>query len=54
MERKDDRLVNITELRMLLWMRGVSLRDHRRNEEIGKTVTVQHTLCRSDYAGTDM
>ena len=30
-----------TEMRMLLWIQGVSLREHNRNEEIREAATVQ-------------
>ena len=35
-KKKDDRLLNKTEMRMLRWIQGVGLRDHTRNEEIRK------------------
>ena len=35
MKKKDEMLMNIkTEMRMLRWIQGVSLREHKRNEEI--------------------
>ncbi len=34
-------LMNNTEMRMLRWIQGVSLREHRRNEEIREAATVQ-------------
>ena len=34
-------LMNKTEIRMLWWIQGVSLRDHIRNEEIREAATVQ-------------
>ena len=34
-------LMNKTEMRMLRWIQGVSLRDHKRNEEIREAATVQ-------------
>ena len=40
MKNKDELLMNQTEMRMLLWIQGVSLRDHKRNEEI-RAATVQ-------------
>ena len=33
--------MNNTEMRMLRWIQGVSLREHRRNEEIRESATVQ-------------
>ena len=33
--------MNKTELRMLRWIQGVSLREHRRNDEIREAATVQ-------------
>ena len=41
MKTKDDMLMNKTEMRMLRWIQGVSLRDHTRNEEIREAATVQ-------------
>ena len=41
LKKKDEMLMNKTEMRMLLWIQGVSLRDHKRNEEIRKAATVQ-------------
>ena len=40
-KQKDDMLMNNTEMRMLRWIQGVSLRDHNRNEEIREAATVQ-------------
>ena len=37
---KDEMLMNKTELRMLRWIQGVSLREHKRNEEIREAATV--------------
>ena len=45
-KRKDEMLMNKTEMRMLRRIQGGSLRDHIRNEEIGEAATVrrlQHT-----------
>ena len=41
MKKKDEMLMNKTEMRMLLWIQGVSLREHKRNEEIREAATVQ-------------
>ena len=41
MKKKDEMLMNKTEMRMLRWIQGVSLREHIRNEEIRKEATVQ-------------
>ena len=41
MKQKDEMLMNKTEMRMLRWIRGVTMREHNRNEEIGEAATVQ-------------
>ena len=41
MKKKDEMMMNMTEMRMLRWIQGVSLRDHKRNEEIREAATVQ-------------
>ena len=41
MKKKDKRLMHNNEMRLLRWIQGVSLKDHIRNEEIGKAATVQ-------------
>ena len=41
MKKKDEMLMNKTEMRMLRWIQGVSLREHKRNEEIREAATVQ-------------
>ena len=41
MKKKDEMLMNKTEMRMLRWIQGVSLREHTRNEEIMAAATVQ-------------
>ena len=41
MKKKDGTLMNNTEMIMLRWIQGVSLREHRRNEEISEAATVQ-------------
>ena len=41
MKKKDEMLMNKTEMRMLWWIQGVSLREHKRNEEIREAATVQ-------------
>ena len=40
-KKKDEMLMNKTEMRMLRWIPGVSLREHKRNEEIREAATVQ-------------
>ena len=41
MKKKDEMLMNKTEMRMLRWVQGVSLREHTINEEIREAATVQ-------------
>ena len=41
MKKKDEMLMNNTEMRILRCIQGVSLREHKRNEEIRETATVQ-------------
>ena len=41
MKKKDEMLVNKTEMKMFLWIQCVSLREHKRNEEIREAATVQ-------------
>ena len=41
MKKKDGMLMNKTEMRMLRWIQGVSLSEHKRNEEIREAATVQ-------------
>ena len=41
MKKKDEMLMNKTEMRMLRWIQGVSLREHRINEEIREAAKVQ-------------
>ena len=41
MKKKDEMMMNNTEMRMLRWIQGVSLREHTRNEEIREAATVQ-------------
>ena len=41
MRKKNDMLMNKTEMKMLRWIQGVSLRDGIRNEEISEAATVQ-------------
>ena len=41
MKKKDEMLMNKTEMRMLRWIQGVSLREHKRNKEIREAATVQ-------------
>ena len=41
MKKKDEMLMNHTEMIMLRWIQGVSLREHKRNEEIRAAATVQ-------------
>ena len=40
MNKKDEILMNKTEMRMLRWTQSVSLRDHIRNEEIREAAAV--------------
>ena len=40
LRKKEEELLERTEMRMLRWIMGVSLKDHRRNEDIRKTVGV--------------
>ena len=37
MKKKDDMMMNKTEMRMLRWIQGLSLREHNSNEEIGES-----------------
>ena len=41
MKKKDEMLMNKTEMRMLRWIQGVSFREHNRNEEFREAATVQ-------------
>ena len=41
MKKTDEMLMNKTEIRLLRWIQGVSLREHKRNKEIGEAATVQ-------------
>ena len=41
MKKKDEMLMNKSEMRMFRWIQGVSLREHKRNEEIRAAATVQ-------------
>ena len=41
MKKKDEMLMNKTEMRLLPWIQCVSLREHNRNEEIREAATVQ-------------
>ena len=41
MKKKDEMLMNNTEMRMLRWIQGVNLREHNRNEDIREAATVQ-------------
>ena len=40
-KKKDEMLMNNTEMRMLRWIQDVSLRENKRNEEIGEAAIVQ-------------
>ena len=55
---KDERLMNTTEMRMLRWIEGISLRDQISHEEIRKAATVQpittHMMQKRLYAGSNM
>ena len=37
MKKKDDMLMNKTEMRLLRWIQGVSLREHKRNGDQGSS-----------------
>ena len=41
MKKKEEMLMNKTEMRMLRGIQGVSLREHNRTEEIREAATVQ-------------
>ena len=41
MKQKDEMLMNKTEMRMLRWIRGVSLREHKGNGDIREAPTFQ-------------
>ena len=41
MKKKDEMLMNKTEMRMLRWVQGVSLREHKINEDVREAATVQ-------------
>ena len=41
MKKKDEMLMNKTEMRMLRWIQGVSLREQKRNKEIREAATVR-------------
>ena len=40
MRQKEEHLLNKTEMRMLRWIQGISLKDHVRSEEIRKRANV--------------
>ena len=40
MRKKEEHLLNKTEMRMLHWIQGISLKDHVRSEEIRKRLNV--------------
>ena len=40
MKKRDDMLMNKNEMRMLRWIQGVSLRDHKTKEDIREAATV--------------
>ena len=48
MRKKEEHLINNTEMRMLRWIQGISLKDHVRSEEIRKE-TERYADCRSGY-----
>ena len=39
-QKKEDHLLNKTEMRMLRWIQGISLKDHVRSEEIRNRLNV--------------
>ena len=41
MKKKDEMLMSKTEMRMLRWIQGINLREHKINEEIRAAATVQ-------------
>ena len=43
MKKKDEMLMNKTEMRMLRWIQGVSLREHKSNEEISNSSADSNT-----------
>ena len=54
MKKKDEMLMNKTEVRMLRWIQGVSLREHKRNEETREAATVQDDSNTPDAEATTL
>ena len=40
MRKKEEHLLNMTEMRMLRWIQGICLKDHVRSEEIRKRLNI--------------
>ena len=51
MRKKEEHLLNKTEMRMLRWIQGISLKDHVRSEEIRKRLNV---VPNGDSVGMDI
>ena len=51
MRKKEEHLLNTTEMRILRWIQGISLKDHVRSEEIRKPIVEQVTKRRLSWYG---